>query len=312
MTLHTHWLTRLTLTCLCSLITCTVLASDHTRTLTHALGNTSITGTPTRIVTLYQGATDTAVALGITPVGVVDSWLEQPTYQFLREQLANVTHVGLETQPNLELIASLQPDLIIAAKMRHEKIYPQLSQIAPTISIDYVFQFKDTVQQMGTALNRQTQADELLNHWTQRVADFQQQLKTTQRNTPNTVSLLDFRPDHVRLYLQDSFAGSILTELGFTVARNQGSHNQWALKLTSRESMPSLNADVFFIFKLTDDPVTQRVYQQWTQHPLWQTLTAVQQQQVFFVDEVAWSASGGVLGANKMLDQVYQHFGLTP
>ncbi len=37
-----------------------------------------------QIVTLYQGATDSAVALGITPIGVVDAWLEKPMYRYLR------------------------------------------------------------------------------------------------------------------------------------------------------------------------------------------------------------------------------------
>ncbi len=55
-----------------------------------------------RVVTLYQGATDSAVALGITPIGVVDSWLEKPMYRYLRDELNDVPHVGLETQPNLE------------------------------------------------------------------------------------------------------------------------------------------------------------------------------------------------------------------
>ncbi|QNI01456.1 hypothetical protein HXW73_13140 [Halomonas sp. SH5A2] len=35
---------------------------------------------PQRIVTLYQGATDSAVALGITPVGVVESWQVAAAY----------------------------------------------------------------------------------------------------------------------------------------------------------------------------------------------------------------------------------------
>lgn len=43
------------------------------RQVSHALGVTVINGQPKRVVTLFQGATDTAVALGITPVGVVDS-----------------------------------------------------------------------------------------------------------------------------------------------------------------------------------------------------------------------------------------------
>ena len=52
-------------------------------------------------------ATDTAVALGIKPVGVVESWREKPTYKYLRDDLQDVKIVGQETQPNLEQIAEL-------------------------------------------------------------------------------------------------------------------------------------------------------------------------------------------------------------
>ncbi|MFH7489697.1 iron-siderophore ABC transporter substrate-binding protein, partial [Pseudomonas syringae pv. tagetis] len=57
---------------------------------------------PPREVTLFQGASDSAVALGITPCGVVDSWSEMPMYRYLRPALAAVPNVGLETQPSLE------------------------------------------------------------------------------------------------------------------------------------------------------------------------------------------------------------------
>ncbi len=62
---------------------------------------------PLRVITLFQGATDSAVALGITPCGIVDSWSEKPTYRYLRSALEPVPHVGLETQPSLEDIALL-------------------------------------------------------------------------------------------------------------------------------------------------------------------------------------------------------------
>ena len=62
------------------------------REVENALGVTSIKGEPQRIVTLYQGATDTAVAMGITPVGAVESWLEQPFYEDRKSTRLNSSH----------------------------------------------------------------------------------------------------------------------------------------------------------------------------------------------------------------------------
>lgn len=190
-------------------------AGEESRTITHALGTTEIKGTPKRIVTLYQGANDAAVALGVKPVGIVESWAEQPVYNYLKEDLDGVQIVGQETQPNLEEIAKLKPDLIIASKIRHEEVYEQLSAIAPTVAHETVFAFDETVELMGQALGQEEKANEIMDSWNERVADFQVKIKEEMGDQwPQHVSVLNFRADHARIYVT-GFAGSILSELGF-------------------------------------------------------------------------------------------------
>ncbi|KEZ73650.1 achromobactin-binding protein, partial [Pseudomonas syringae pv. syringae FF5] len=116
---------------------------------------------------MFQGASDTAVALGVTPCGVVDSWSEKPMYRYLRPALAAVPHVGLETQPSLEDIVLLKPDLIVASRFRHQRIAPLLEQIGTVLMLEEVFEFKRTLAMMGAALQRQQLAMDLLGQWQQ-------------------------------------------------------------------------------------------------------------------------------------------------
>lgn len=58
--------------------------------VTHALGRTVVAQPALRVITLFQGATDTAVALGVRPAGVVESWTDKPVYPYLRPALADV------------------------------------------------------------------------------------------------------------------------------------------------------------------------------------------------------------------------------
>jgi iron complex transport system substrate-binding protein len=289
--------------------------SEGPREITHAMGTTTIEGTPKRIVTLYQGATDVAVALGVTPVGVVESWVQQPMYEYLRPELEGVQNVGLETQPNLEEIAKLQPDLIIASKLRHEKIYDQLSQIAPTVTHETVFKFKDTVDLMGTALNKEKEAEELMSNWDERVSDFKEKISAKLGDKwPVEVSVLNFREDHARIYVT-GFAGDILSELGFVRPESQAQEAEKGtvvLQLTDKESIPSMNAEAFFVFNFDDtgSEAVQKLYGEWTAHPLWKELTAVKNNQVYTVDEVSWNNGGGIIAANNMLDDLYTHFEL--
>ncbi|WP_088103572.1 ABC transporter substrate-binding protein [Halalkalibacter urbisdiaboli] len=281
---------------------------SETREVTHAMGTATIEGTPKTIVTLYQGATDAAVALGVKPAGVVESWVQVPIYDYLKADLDGVTIVGQETQPNLEEIAKLKPDLIIASKLRHEEIYEQLAEIAPTVAHETVFEFKGTVELMGQALNMEEEATELLANWDERVADFQ--AKASEKlgdEWPVNASILNFRADHARIYFT-GFAGSILEELGFTRPENQQS-DEWGVQLTDKESIPEMNADVFYIFN-EDDEAVKKSFEDWTNHPLWANLDAVKNEKVFMVDEVTWNMAGGIIAANLMLDDIYDRFEL--
>nr|WP_300311422.1 iron-siderophore ABC transporter substrate-binding protein [Halomonas sp.] len=283
--------------------------TSDVRTIVNDFGETRIEGTPQRVITLYQGATDTAVALGITPVGVVDSWLEKPMYRYLRPALKDVEHVGLETQPNLEKIAWLNPDLIIATRFRHAQVKPLLDKMAPTVAQRSVFDFKGSLALMGEATGREQQATALLQDWENRIADFRSKIAAKLGDEwPQKAAVVRFKSDHARVY-STGFAGSILDEIGFLqpeAFQDQG----WGMKLTSMENIPVMNADVLFILMDESDPAIQANYRRWSSHPLWQQLDAVQHGRVYQPDPVTWLMGGGILAANAVLDDLYALYDL--
>ncbi|MDN3682596.1 iron-siderophore ABC transporter substrate-binding protein [Vibrio tapetis subsp. quintayensis] len=270
------------------------------------MGQSAVPLKAKRVVTLFQGATDSAVALGVKPVGVVESWAEKPMYTYLREALGEVTYVGLETQPNLEEIATLKPDVIIGTKARHEKIFEQLQKIAPTVLATNVYDFKYSLELTAEATGRQQQADEIWNHWQQRIQYVQKHLRQTLPKWPLTASILNVRADHLRLYLHKSFPGAVLNEIGFQFPLEDNRRFGWGMKIKTKEALPSVNADVFFVFLHSEQPLVEQNYQSWLSHPLWNILTAPKNEQVHTVDKVTWILSGGILGANQILDQLVE------
>ncbi|WP_238653290.1 ABC transporter substrate-binding protein [Paenibacillus piscarius] len=282
-------------------------SGEEVRTINHVMGETQIKGTPVRIVSLYQGANDVAVAYGIKPVGIVESWLQKPVYEYLRPELGDVQQIGTEVQPNLEEIYKLKPDVIFANKTRHEAIYDQLSQIAPTVMTDLVYDWKGTVKLMGEVMNQQDKSDKLLADWDNRVADFKQKMGD---KLPIEATITNFREDHARIFYM-GYAGGILKELGFT--RPPGHDAEvWGVQLTSKENIPDMNADVIFNFNSgNDEAAVQKLFSDWTSHPLWKNLDAVKNNQVYQVDEVSWNMAGGIISANQMLDSLYKMFNLT-
>ncbi|WP_246031818.1 ABC transporter substrate-binding protein [Salibacterium salarium] len=280
-------------------------SEEDTRTVEHAMGETEIEGTPEKVVTLYQGANDTAAALGVEPVGIVESWTEKPIYKYLRDDLEGTEIIGEETQPNLEAIAEMDPDVIIANKTRHEDIYEDLSAIAPTVMGEAVYKWEDTLNIMGQALNMQEEADELLASYEERIATFQEKMG---EELPIEASITNFRADHARIFYM-GFAGRVLEDAGFERPEGHDNTDEWGIKLSSKESIPEADAEVIFNFNSgTETEQIEETFEEWTDHPLWQELEAVENDQVHMVDEETWNAGGGVLAANLMVDDLYEIF----
>ena len=116
-----------------------------------------------RAVSLFQGATDSLAALSVTPAGIVESWTETPVYRYLRPQLSGVPQLGLETQPALEKIVLLNPDIIFASRFRHQDIAPLLQKIAPVALLDDVFEFKKTLRVVAENLAMKSAAANCLS-----------------------------------------------------------------------------------------------------------------------------------------------------
>jgi iron complex transport system substrate-binding protein len=255
-----------------------------------------------RAVSLFQGATDSMAALGVTPCGIVESWTEKPVYRYLRQQFSGVPQLGLETQPALEKIVLLRPDIIFASRFRHQDVAPLMEKIAPVVLLDDVFEFKKTLTVVAEKLGRVNDARVLLQRWDARIAAIQTLMsKQFDAQTRPQVSVIEVRPDHIRSYAPQSFPGSVMSEIGFTWNEQAAQARSTSLRFSGMENIPLMDADIFFILLRTGSPAIMRQYRMMTAHPLWQQMRAVKARQLWQVDSVPWSLSGGILGANQIL-----------
>ncbi|MEN4591122.1 iron-siderophore ABC transporter substrate-binding protein [Pantoea agglomerans] len=258
-----------------------------------------------RAISLFQAATDSMAALGIMPCGIVESWAEKPVYRYLRQQFSRVPQLGLETQPALEKIVMLRPDIIFASRFRHQDVAPLMEKIAPVVLLDDVFEFKKTLTVVAEKLAKVNEARDLLRRWDLRIAALKTLLSLRLGARARTrVSVIEVRPDHIRSYAPQSFPGSVISELGFDWNEQVAQSNSTSLRFSSMENLPLLDADIFFILLRADSPAILRQYRIMTAHPLWQQLRAVRARQLWQVDSVPWSLSGGFIGANQILNDV--------
>ena len=99
-------------------------------------GELTLEKTPQRVVALEFSFVDALANVGVSPVGVADDNKADRIIAPVRELIQPWTSVGTRAQPNMETIASLKPDLIIADKDRHAAAYDELSKIAPVLLLN--------------------------------------------------------------------------------------------------------------------------------------------------------------------------------
>jgi len=287
--------------------------SGDARMIEHALGKTEVPANPERVITLTNESTDHVLALGVKPVGAVRSWLGDPYYNYIEDELQGVPTVGEELSPNLEKILELNPDLIIGNKTRHGSIYSQLSSIAPTVVSESLGDdWKENIHLYGSALNLQSKVERLMSSWKERIKDFRAQIGAGPSSEGKNclkqeVSLVRFLPGAVRIHHKDHFAGRILEEIGFRRPPSQ-QKDKFATEV-SYEQIPLMDGDIMFYmtFENADGEVSQAV-KKWMSHPLWQKLDVVQEGDVYKVKDVYWNTGAGFQAANKMLDSLYRIF----
>ncbi|MGW9405258.1 iron-siderophore ABC transporter substrate-binding protein [Arthrobacter sp. NPDC055585] len=157
-------------------------------TIEHAFGETTIESVPERVATVSWVNTDTALALGVVPVGMPEyEWggNENGTTPWIDEALEELgAPIGSENAPvqysetdgiNFDAIAATTPDVILAAYSGiTEEEYDKLSAIAPVVAYPetpYYTSWQDSAEMIGEALGKSDEAEKLVEDTEKAIAD---------------------------------------------------------------------------------------------------------------------------------------------
>lgn len=267
--------------------------STGTHQVEHARGTTEVPDDVERVVTLEPLELDTAVAVGITPVGAAVASNVASTPEYLG--VDGIEGVGTVPEPDLEAIAALKPDLILGTEARHSALYEQLSAIAPTVFIEtQADPWRDNAQLIGEALNREDEVSDLLTAVDERCESLSDEYavdgETAQLIRPRDETTLS-------LYGPVSFAGSLLECVGYTIP-----DQDWADGLQadiSPENILDARADDVFVTAVDVDDESAI--------PAALTGNADAFGRVTLVDTAYWVSGVGPKGAQAVLDDIEKY-----
>lgn len=277
-------------------------SSAREKVIQHGLGETVVPANPSRVVVWGYAMVEAVIALGIQPIGIPGIILEEAVYIELdKDAIANISETG---EPNLEAIAALNPDLILTTKSLGASSYTLFSQIAPTVAfdIDERVEWRSLTRLCAKVINRQSEAEKLSADYDAKLT----QLKSQMSQPPDSIeaSVVIFLPNEIRALGDNSFPGSILSDVG--LSRPASQIGKADLRSISLEALDQIDGDVMFILTpQSDTELADRMraeIESVQTNPLWQQLSVVQNNKVYHVEQY-W-VFGNYIAADLVLEDL--------
>lgn len=277
------------------------------RTITHDKGATEITERPQRIVALDNSLLEAVVLLERPLVAGISSYRDRTGFPpYLGDAVKDTKEVGPLESPDLEAIAALEPDLIVSATVRHDAIYDELSKIAPTVFVKTTGpQWQENITTLGEVLGVEDLAAQTLTDYKERARQVGDAINA--KAGQPSVSVVRFLDGPTRLMQKKSFIGSILSDAGLARPASQDV-DDFAAEIGEEQIRQADGDDIFVTSFSGGEPAKERFFR----NPLWQELEGVQAGRVHDVRDEIWMTSVSVQGAELVLDDLADIYGVDP
>ena len=266
-------------------------------TVKDAKGEFTLDKTPNRVVALEYSFVDALAQVGVSPVGVADDNKVDRILPQVREKITAWQSVGTRSQPSLEVIASLKPDLIIADPSRHTAVFEELKKIAPTVMFDSRHESYqenlETAQKIGDLVGKSSEMKAKINEHNDYIANIAKNLGVQGKKASFGTS----REDKFNIQNDNGYVGSFLTTLGFAPTKL---NSDQAFVEINLEQLVMEKQEYLFIAHYRDESIARK----WEAEPLWKAIPAVKANHVYSVDSDMWARGRGLEASKIMAKQI--------
>lgn len=253
---------------------------------------------PARIVCLEWTSAEMVVSLGLSPLAVGDTrgyrdWVQGPALP------EDIIDLGSRSEPNLELLRELRPDLIVGA-YGYGLDESTFAAISPTFDVPFYSgkappyaQARQVTQQLGDLLGRRTEAENLVKRVEASIEQARATLAQEPRKPLCVVSMFDDR--HVRIYGAGSLLQDVLDRLGLVNAWTDAT-NEWGFSTVGIEELVAVGEAQL----ISLDPIPPHIRVRIARSSLWANLSCVRNGQVRTIPPV-WPF-GGLTAAGRFAE----------
>lgn len=289
--------------------------SGGTRTVTDATGAAvEVPADPQRVVTLHYAATQAMLDLGAIPVGMGN--VPEPVVPV--DQWAKIKDIPQikTTEPDIEAIAALEPDLILLHNAAEEDVAAQLAKIAPvykfTLRGGKRAEWDSRVKEVADALNRSEALTALQSDFGARLQEIATKYADTIRG--KTVgAIASFEENNIYVWGAQNMPGTLLIPLGFQWSQQSDAavaKEKEPEATISNERIGQVYGDVDVLFFDTDTRAQPSALMQAVQQtPLYAELPAVKTNQAFPFGKTTIAGYGDAYYSLGQIEQALQQIG---
>jgi iron complex transport system substrate-binding protein len=299
----------------------TASSSEKTRQVSDVDGKkVSVPSKPTKVVTLSEPTTDSVLALGVKPVGIVAGRGQKGAANYLADQAKGIPVVGAVAAPNYEAIGKLKPDLILVdgtSINNNQQAIDTLTHIAPVVNTGYAGgDWRKNFTLTANALNLKLKGNKVLSAYDAKVTKVASALKSKGLDT-KTYSIVRWQGNAPSLILKELPQGQALTDLGLKRPAAQDKEGRGHSEPVSLENIDTIDADYLFFGSLggssvnnpnaggaADDAAAEKAVAEAEKVPGFKELGAVKAGHIIPVDGSVWTTTGGPLLMNRIVDDI--------
>lgn len=276
-------------------------SKGNTITVTDVRGNVEIPADPQRIVDL-SGSSDILSILGYDVIGTANSdgydYTKLPSY--LEDTLAGAEILGYSMQDtmDIEAVMNLNPDLIVISTVQ-EKMYDQLSEIAPTVMIQLeALNWKDDVRNLAKVFGKEDVAEAWLTNYETKAKEAGDKIKAEYGEDTTYLSILEGQGS---FYVFDGagFGDVLYNDMQLAKPAGMPEQSDMQLPVVNYEGLATIKAD--YIFTMAKEEQVAQI----ENNSIWKSLPAVKEGHAIMLGASPYFNQGySCIGREKLVDEI--------
>ncbi|MBB6672946.1 ABC transporter substrate-binding protein [Cohnella nanjingensis] len=262
-----------------------------------------------KIASVSIHITNNLLALGITPAGSVVGGDVKDFLPLVKDRLQGVARFGVVTDPDMEAILALKPDVIFIDETYSGKDVAKFEQIAPTISIDMdEGTWRDHLTAVAEHAGREQQAQAFIQSYDAKAEKVGKLIRAELGENAKVMTIRSTAKELRVMGMKRPVGPIMYDDLDLRPAAGVEKIAK-AYEVISQEVLPDFDADAIFVI-ISKGSEAQSNYDALRANPLWAGLKAVKNGHVYLLDGQTWLDYSSI-GQDLALDDADKLFSRT-